>query len=331
MTKALHNRRSRTVSRLGLACGALAIGLVALNILDGEPRPQARIGQPVFPGLASQFEALQRVEIILPDERYTLQRDGTGWGLAEFDLYPVRPDALADLFDGLAELSFEAPRTTDPAKYARIGVGDPEEGGLGAKIRVYAENQESALIDTMVGRRGERDYLRFSGRDRAWLVTGDLPPFYAKSEWVDLESLRVKESQIRSVDVSVNGESYRLERAPDGEGFSPAAPTERLVSRFSALGPALALSRWSPVNVRRERGEVMETISIHRTTLEGGTETVLEVVRDSDGANWVRTGGDGPGAQGWLYQLAPQDMADLMTPRGAVLRDLAPPEPASEP
>jgi len=325
MSEILHRKRARTLRRLAAGCAALASLLVLLSVCSGDTGPSARQGEPVFPRLKDRFADMVRVEVTLPDGGYTLVKTGAGWGLSDFDNYPVTTEALSALFDGLSELSYAAPRTADPEKYSRIGVGDPEAGGLGARVRLYGPD-ETLILDAIIGRRGTRNYIRAADEARAWLVDGDLPPFYARAEWVDLDALRVEAGEI--VEVRINGGpgTYGLRR--DGENFVPTGPDERLVSRFAAIGPALALSRWAPVAVKRlEDPGAFEPFADHTTRLRDGRIIRLELWHDPGGAIWVAiadpgTSADGNAAiaKGWLFQLPPQDIADLTMPRDAVIR-----------
>jgi hypothetical protein len=326
MTKALHDRRARTLRRLAAACGALAAGMVLLTLASGGDGLPERKGEPVFPGLSHRFEDISRVEITLPDDSYTLVDGEDGWGLAEFDFYPITGEALSALFDGMSRLSYDAPRTADPEKYGRIGVGDPETGGLGARVKLLGAG-DTVLVDTIIGRRGTRNYVRNADEARAWRVDGDLPPFYARAEWVDLDFLRVDQAEIREVRVEGSGGSYTLRR--EGERFVPTGDGERLVSRFAAVGPALTLSRWAPIAVKRmDDPRMLEPVAGHTSGLTEGRIVALEVVRDPAGELWVTVTGKGDNAEdiaarsrGWLFRLPPQDIADLTTPRDAVIRN----------
>jgi len=326
MTKAQHDRRARTLRRLAAACGALAAGLVVHPLASGGDGLPERKGEPVFPGLADRFEDISRVEITLPDDSYTLVDGEAGWGLAEFDFFPITGEALSALFDGMSRLSYDAPRTADPEKYGRIGVGDPETGGLGARVKPMGAG-DAVLVDTIIGRRGTRNYVRDADEARAWRVDGDLPPFYARAEWVDLDFLRVDQAEIREVRVEGPGASYTLRR--EGDRFVPTGDGERLVSRFAAIGPSLVLSRWAPIAVQRvDNSRALNSVATHTSHLTEGRIVALEVVRDPAGKLWVAIAAKGDNAEdiaerarGWLFRLPPQDIADLTTPRDAVIRN----------
>lgn len=325
MTEILHRKRARTLRNLAAACGALAALLLLLSVCSGGSGPSARQGEPVFPRLKERFADMVRVEVSLPDDGYTLVKTDAGWGLAEFGNFPITTEALSSLFDGLSELSYAAPRTADPEKYSRIGVGDPEAGGLGARVRLFGPD-ETLILDAIIGRRGTRNYIRAADEARAWLVDGDLPPFYARAEWVDLDFVRVAAEEIMEVRISGAPGSYGLAR--DGENFVPTGANERLVSRFAAIGPALAMSRWAPVAVKR-MGDVagLEPFAEHTTHLRDGRTIRLELWRETGGAIWVTAADSGASAsgtgdmtEGWLFRLPPQDIADLTMPRDAVIR-----------
>ena len=331
MTGRLHRRRRNMIAGLGICAGVLALTLMLGAALEGGGgRRDARTGQPVLAGFQKAFSAIDRVIVTLPDDRYALERraDG-GWGMADSGGYPVRAEALAALFDGLADMTYERARTADPDKFDRLGLGDPLSGGTGARIEILAG--QNRIADLIAGRRRERTYVRLAGDERAWRVEGDLPPLYARAGWLDLKVVSIAESEIASVAVTLAPDvspSYEIAKAGDGaSGFVVLAPEGgRLTSRFAATGPGLALTRFAPLDVDRIDALDLSRVGTHRTRLVDGRAVALFAFTDALGRGWVTVQFEGDGAaaanqrtNGWAFRLAPQDFAEVMTPRAAVI------------
>lgn len=334
MTERLHKARQRSVIVTASVVGAMALLLLLMGLFSSGPAPDARRGQPVFPGLTENFAEARQIEITLPDGGYTIARteEQGVWGLVEAGGYPVREDVLAALFDGLAELTYDTARTSDPGKYNSLGLGDPGNGGVGARLTIRDEAGE-ALVDVIAGRRRDRTYLRMPDSARSWRVTGDLPPLYSRSEWLDLEVIDVAPEEIQSVTMMAP-EAGRFEFArtgPEPDDWQPSGVSEgrQPVSRFSIVGPALALSRFAPTGVARFTDmDNPRTIAWHISLLDDGTKIAIESFQIEGDSGWVSVNAlEGPRADainartaGWLFHISAQDFADFTAPEAAVLR-----------
>lgn len=334
MTRPLDLARRRALARLAGLAGLLLAAAMLSAMLQGRQDVEARQGEPVLPGFSARFETIDRVEFTLPDDRYTLEKGEDGvWGLKESGGYPVRRDMVAALFDGLADMTFETARTQDAKKFDRLGLGDPEDGGNGARILVFAGGPEP-VAELLAGRRGERTYVR-PGEGRAWRVNGDLPPLHSRAAWLDLSAARMPAAEIEAVSLSdAQGVSYSLIRTgrddfePGDSGAGDSGVGWRLASRYAAAGPGLALSRFAPVDVARLGTLDLRFAGSHASVLRDGLEVRLTLFTDAQGRGWaaVEAAGSGPrvallsaATQGWAYRLTAQDFADLTAPREAVL------------
>jgi len=147
-------RTRRTLVMAGLAA-ALSLLAIAAHLGGGAPvQTSARTGEPVFPDFASQRAEASGIRITLADETYMLVATGEGWRLGSREGYPIRQDRLAELAAGLESLIWDTPRTDDPEKLGRIGLGDPRESGTGALLEVIGPNGETGAA-LITGRKGE--------------------------------------------------------------------------------------------------------------------------------------------------------------------------------
>lgn len=324
--------RQRTRRTLVLAGLAAALSLLAVAAQLGGGAPMAtsvRTGEPVFPDFAAQRAEASAIRITLADETYLLVATGEGWRLDSREGYPVRQDRLVELANGLESLVWDTPRTGDPDKLGRIGLGDPRESGTGALLEVIGPGGEigAALI---TGRKGEFIYARRPDETLAFRVTGNLPPLYSSEAWLDLGFLDIHEDAVSAVRLTDNeGESLFLTRevGSNERSFQPAPPYQsyRLTSRLAVTGPALALTRFLPIGVKPEAALRTRAVGRHITQTHDGLEVDVRAYREADGffitmraieagEGATRGAAINQRATGWAFQLTATDWADY-TPR----------------
>jgi hypothetical protein len=328
-------RTRRTLAMAALA-GALTLLALVSYLGGGSAAPVSeRTGKPVLPGFAETRAEASAIRVTLADESYMLVATGEGWRFETRDGYPVRQDRLAELAEGLESLVWDTPRTEDPGKLNRIGLGNPGEGGTGALIEVIgADGEPSAALIT--GRKGDAIYARRPDEMKAFRVTGNLPPLYSSEAWLDLGFLDIHEDAISAVRLTdAEGESLFLQRAVGSSerAFRPAPPYEnyRLVSRIAVTGPALALARFLPIGVKPAAALRTQTVSRHITQTHDGLEVDVRAYRERDGYFvTLRAVEAGEGAQraaainerarGWAFELTETDWADYTPLVSSIVR-----------
>ncbi|MGB3627210.1 MAG: hypothetical protein WA989_15365, partial [Henriciella sp.] len=226
-------------------------------------------------------------------------------------------------------LSWGERRTSNPERLERLGLGDPRDSGNGVLVEVFASNG-AKTADMITGRRGERLYARDPADSVAFRALGDLPPLYTREAWLDLDIVDIDPSTISAVRMTdATGASIYLTREA-GSGprsFTPAPPhqNDRLRSRLAASTPALAISRFAPIDVKPEADLTSRAVARHITQTYDGLEIDLRAWREPDG-NWVTLraveAGDAARraqtindrAEGWAFKLTEYDWQEF-TPR----------------
>jgi len=323
-------RRARTFASLASIVAILVVATLVQSWLDeAPPARDSRFGQPVFEAVDTLIDQTDAIAVTLADERYTLVRTSDGWAMDTENGYPIRSDRLSTLADGLETLRWAGPRTRDPRKHDRIGVGDPEQGGNGALVAFVSEDG-SVLTSMVTGRRAGAVYARRPEEQVAYRVEGDLPPFYSRDAWMDFAVVELAAETIGIVEIRDRfGDRLVLSRrAGSGpEGFAPAPPylDQRLLTPLSAGGPALAMARFAPLDAKPaselENGPVAELITITFDGLEiiarahdetdGGYITLRAIVAGNAAA---RARSINEQAEGWAFKLSGADYRDLTTP-----------------
>ena len=314
-----------------LIMAAVAVGLwvlLGLTSLTGssDNRAHNRLGDPVLENFSQTRADSQRIRFTLADESYTLARTASGWVLEETGGYPVKPDRLSELASGLETLSFDEKRTDDPYKHDRVGLGDPLQGGNGAQVEVFGAEGEldHSLI---IGRKNDTIYVRAPDQDQTFRADGTLPPFYNRRAWLDLDIIDIDPSAIRSVRITdPRNRSLYLRRSEGGDtrSFRPAPPyqSDTLISRLAASTTALAVTRFSPLDVKPSGDLTTAPIARHISETFDGLEVDLYAYREPTGL-WVtlRAVEAGEGArraevinekaEGWAFRITDYDFQDF--------------------
>ena len=288
-----------------------------------------QMGEPVLRGFGAARADAQRIRFSLADESYTLARSSEGWVLEETGGYLIRSDRLSELASGLETLSYDEKRTDDPNKHDRIGLGSPADGGNGALIDVFGVDNE-LMHSLIIGRKNDTIYVRSPDSDQTYRAAGNLPPFYNRRAWLDLDIIGIEPSAIRSVRITDTGnQSLYLRRAEGGDArsFRPAPPNQddQLISRLAASSTALAITRLSPVDVKPASDLTTAPIARHISETFDGLEIDLQAYREPFGL-WVTLraieAGEGARraqaingrAEGWAFRITDYDFQDF-TPR----------------
>ncbi|MEL6663979.1 MAG: hypothetical protein AAFR33_13370 [Pseudomonadota bacterium] len=325
LPEAIRRERGRTLLAIG-AASLVMLGLIGLDTYSAQPglERHPRSGTPVLTGLDPIAE-VHKIDVRLADDAYALVRAGEGWRLDEADGYPARQDRIGQLLTGLSELSWGEAKTRDPRKLDQLGLADPDDGGNGAEILLRSESGD-VLGDLISGRRDGQLYLRNRGEQLAFSGEGNLPPLSSRRSWLDFDVIAMVPDAIAGVVLeSPDGERLHLVRPDDGgpRDFvpGPAHADERLVSRLAAATPALALSRFSPLDVKRDTELETEPVARHTTLTKDGLEVISEAYEEADGlyltiraieaAEGARRAQDiNDRALGWAFRLSRYDWAD---------------------
>lgn len=330
MSRQRDRERVRRILLLASLAGILGLLALVSHLGGGAPvQTSERTGQAVIP----DFEALRgeasEIRITLADERYTLVATGEGWRLGSRDGYPIRQDRLTELAAGMGSLVWDTPRTDDPEKLNRIGLGDPREGGTGALLELIGPDGAPAAA-LITGRKGDAIYARRPDETTAYRVTGNLPPLYSAEAWLDLGFLDINEEAVSAVRLTDEaGENLFLQRevGSSDRAFRPAPPFQnyRLTSRLAVTGPALALTRFLPIGVKPAASLRTQPVARHITQTHDGLEVDVRAYRERDGyfitlraieagEGAMRAEAINAQASGWAFELTATDWADY-TPR----------------
>ncbi len=338
--------RKRRRAALSWLAGLIAFFIAAILIADGLARPIARIdartGSPLLPQ-GSDLAQVMLVSVYSADGAYRLVRNDTIWRMDTPEGYPVRPDRVRALLTGISDISWGEPRTRDPRKFDEISLGDPREGGRGALVRL-ARTEGEEILSFISGQRDGKLYGRLPDMEMAYRLDGNLPPLHGRDAWLDFAVLNLQPETIGAVVLRpADGDELMLVRDP-GESPrdfrpGPAHRDERLVSPLAASTPALALSRFQPVDVKPASALTSQPVAEHITLTHDGLEIAARAYRESDGffltlraveagEGAARAAAINARAAGWAFELTRYDWVEFTPPLSQIVeRAILPPPP----
>ncbi len=246
----------------------------------------ARVLLPEFKALANAVNAV-RVKRPATDESVTLNLDDSKWVVGERDGYPADVGKLRQLIVALADAQILEEKTSNPAHYDKLGVGDPDDGGNGTKVIITAPE---ATYEVILGNtaQGESRYARVTGDATSYLVdqNPDLPQ--TAGDWllpdvVDIRSERIKRVTITHAD----GETIVIEKTDrEQTDFNVADVPEGRELSYATVGNGIAgaLAALELQDVRSAVDSAATTTTVYETW--DGLRITAEIVFDDDD-NWV--------------------------------------------
>jgi hypothetical protein len=189
-------------------------------------QPEATIlrsaGEPAFPALREQPDAVTKAIVRTPDEQITLVREAPGrWITPERYGYPVSTDAVRSLIIEIADMRLVEAKTSRPERYDRLELNDLDAKGASSRLVRLEDAKGNVLAEAIFGKQRQRltglqssgIYLRRPGEAQSWLASGGPQIQASVQDWlettiVDLPADGLKRIEIRPQD----GEAYTLAR-----------------------------------------------------------------------------------------------------------------------
>lgn len=276
----------------------VAVGATAVT-LRTSPQNIAtdRRGERVFPDLLARANDVVTISIRDDDRTFTVERRGDGF----FDKdsgYPARPESFRDLVAGASSLTFEESKTSDPARYADLGLGEPGKG-LGDKAGrevVMRDAKGTALASVFVGNRdttvgGARGgtYIRMPGQQTSYLARGEMRVPVPHAAWFEINLINFTRDMLAKLEMKGAGQDdYVMVSEPKGSELKLQTEVE---GRAPDSGKVLRLSFMvDPISFQDVRAPKAEPKPDARqyiaTSHDGLRVTVTSVGEQKDG--WVR-------------------------------------------
>lgn len=344
-TERAERRRRRLFTLAAVAAGLAAVAFVSVSLDVRSAQPNVAQGAAV-PGLNDTIARAQRITVTSAEATYRIEKTDRGWTMRDRGDYPVDAARLAQFTEGLANLQITRRMTANTARFARLGVDDPTQGGRGVLVQIE-DGQGARLVNLILGVETQGLYVRRPDESQVFAARGELPPLRNPAAWLNLRPLAVESANVARVEIVPNeGRPYILERERTGEtaDFAIVAP-----ARLAAISPSAVTATaekvldLAPLDVQTAaaiQGAPAERLRLH--TFDGVLiDAELIVI---EGRVWLKltAQAERPEAEaaalavnnasaGWAYQLSPQDAEALAPPLTALLPapPAAPPPPPS--
>ncbi|MDF1737070.1 MAG: DUF4340 domain-containing protein [Minwuia sp.] len=175
-------------------------------------------GQPLFPQLAGQINAVARLEFVTPKGAWSLSRDADGkWHHDARNGYPADADEVKRLVVALSRATVIAPKTSDPELHDRLGLEEPQpvtEGAADSKvaaIKVIVRDEGGALLaGVILGKTKQlgdatepaKIYVRRAGENATWLAEGFFNLKPAPTDWLDRDLFKITKDVVTDIRIA---------------------------------------------------------------------------------------------------------------------------------
>jgi hypothetical protein len=289
--------RPVTLSILGAV--AIASAVAAVVLLPSDDASQAKLGERLFPDLATRANDVQAIELQRPDGTIVLRRAGDSWVMPERGGYAADTARIRQLFVEVTDLRTLEAKTRSKDVYPSLEVEDRDAAGAKSTRVAFKTAQGQDIVALLAGknrfgRGGGGDdavYVRRAGDAQAWLAKGRLTVNRDAVQWLerglsDVARERVREARIRHAD----GMTVLVSRpSPAERDFVLAdVPEDRKAKTGWEIGSvAAAFEKLEFDDVRKADGIAIPADALTATTITfDGLEIAARLV-EIDGAPWA--------------------------------------------
>ncbi|MCZ6803592.1 MAG: DUF4340 domain-containing protein [Proteobacteria bacterium] len=258
--------------------------IIAATIFVKMNAPQTEKDKiPFFPGLAEQIESVNHISIKGYVDSINLTRVNDIWLIDEFDGYPALPEKVKRAVLGAADLKINAPKTSLPRLYHRLGVEGPEIEESTSLLLTLGDLEENKIIEVIVGkpRRSSASqsspglYVRRLDDEQSYLVDGVLDITAIKTAWIERSLFDIPAEAIKSVRIDHgDGDTFTLFKSEKGQDqfelenlpFGKKLASELIINRFGSILQDMQISgARSKENIKAQGDSIHTRI----TTFEG--------------------------------------------------------------
>jgi len=295
-----------------------------------------------FPGLSSEIEAINHISIKGYAGSVNLSRINDIWVIDEFDGYPALPDKVKSTVLGAADLKINAPKTTLPRLYSRLGVEGPEVEDSTSLLLSLKDAERNSIVEMIVGKLRLSSasqstpglYIRKLDDEQSYLVDGVVDITSSKTDWIERSLFDIPAEAIRAVRVEhADGDTYTLFKNEKGqEQFNLAnlpsgkkLASELIISRYGSIlqdiqinGARSKEKLQKPENsinvlVHTFEGTVVELVAFEHDDIPYGSfefrfdESLLAGDEDQEKIDGVKAYVSNMNAQtlNWWYEIPP--------------------------
>ncbi len=227
-----------------LLIAALVVLTTGWYVATRRDEPSMSEGAALYPQLAADMASITAVDIRKGSATPTVSVHANGgrWTVAERADYPADVTKLRKLLTALGEAKIIEEKTSDPARYASIGVADPTRPeSLGAEVTVTGPIKAAVIVGKSVG---QGTFVRRAGEPQSFSVEPAISLETEPRFWIDSRLLDVPTPLIQDIQFEpAEGARYAIHRVkPTDDAFSlDGAPADRQALDAHALAPSPTL------------------------------------------------------------------------------------------
>jgi hypothetical protein len=326
---------SKTLTIL-LVVAAATVAAAAVALRSGASGTEAASGQQkLFPKLEGSVNDVASIRVQRAAESYTVHRVGDAWTLQDKGDFPVQMDQVRKVANVLREATTIEAKTSDPAKYAKLGVQDVDAPDAKSVLVTLADKDGKALASLVVGKEVDSDgpqgsgrfYVRRAGEAQSWVANLKLDLHEKATDWLAKEIVKVPQGTVRSIEIrQPDGDTLLVDRASaDTKDFTlhgiPAGKEPTYPSVANSLATGLEFVNLEDVAPASDVDFSTGTGPIARyTTFDGLVVTVT--TKDQDGKNYASFSAS--------YEPPPDAAPPAMVAPDAEKTPETPPKPAAK-
>ncbi len=294
----------------------IAGGLVVLLLLWGGRELLSRGSDSVTGSLALPALTQADVDTISivsgADSIVLAKQSATAWSV---NGHRAAPDAVGEMFQGLADTARRELVAQAPSSFARLGV----DSAAGRRLRLAHAGKP--LLDLIIGRAAEYQsaYVRRPGDAHVYLWRGRLVSVVDRpvDGWRDKRIAALEPDSIAALDVVRGKDRYSLKRAGKGWTLNGRATDTVAVARYlDRLKTITAVGFVTPAALDSAKAR-----GVRRLGVRGGRDVLLALAFDSTTAAFLVHHLAGVGGEGaTLYRMNFWDVDGLTPASRSLLR-----------
>jgi hypothetical protein len=241
---------SRNVLILGIvAILALAAGLWLAgrqtSAVPGDSRGA------LYPGLENELDVIEAVRIFKAGNARAveLKHGEAGWSVTERAGYRADETKLRRLVRAIAEAAVLEEKTSNPERYAALGVEDTgKPDAKGVRVELAGTARPANLIVGNTGPGASSRYVRRAGEAQSWLIDQAIDAPAEPDAWLAKEIADIPADRVQAVTVTAQGgkrytaakasrgdEHFNVEKLPKGKSLRSPTVADSLATALSGL------------------------------------------------------------------------------------------------
>lgn len=327
------------------------LALAALTALAVIAAVLAVVGQPAlttltkgeesaFEGLDERLNDAAELTIQSNEATFSVVKTETGWGMKDRAKYPVHFDRVKTALVGLAELRLLEGKTSDPARYKRLEVEEPDAEEAQSVRFELKDGAGEALASGVIGRLnpnlfgegGGGTYLRQGEEAQSWLAAGEVTLGKTRNDWLVRDIVNIAAEQVRravirqpdGAEIAVSQEKpdsgeYKLEGIPEGRKLKDSSEAKNLAGglwrlTFEDVKPASDVTFPDDPNVSVYETFDGMTVRIEMTMVDDVVWGRFSATGEGAAEEVAKKAGEITArARGWVYELSAGEGERLTT------------------